>query len=61
MKILLNSRLFIKDQFDTEKELQTVVQLKTENIFNEDVLYIPQTYIQTAGGIGTRDVRFLKD
>jgi len=53
MKIIVDSKVFVKSDFRDEQELENVVKSHYEVIFNEDVIYIPQKFIQTSGGFGT--------
>ena len=53
MKIILDSKVFVKSDFRDEQELENVVKSHYEVIFNKDVVYIPQKFIQTSGGFGT--------
>lgn len=53
MSIILESGLFRKTDFKDESELETFIQSRPEVIFGENVIYMPQKYLQTSGGTGT--------
>ena len=53
MKIIFGSRLFDRKPFKNEDELETVVKSRPELILGEDVMYISQKPIETAGGAGS--------
>ncbi|MEM3403684.1 MAG: hypothetical protein QXJ17_03990 [Nitrososphaeria archaeon] len=53
MKIIVDSKVFVKKEFDDEQELESLINSHHETIFNKDIVYIPQKIIQTSGGYGT--------
>lgn len=53
MRIILGARLFKKAEFSEESELGKAVSSNPSVIFGEEVIYIPQKSIETAGGAGT--------
>lgn len=53
MKIILDSDVFVKREFENEEELENVVRQHYATIFGKDIIYIPQKYIKTSGGFGT--------
>jgi hypothetical protein len=53
MSFILDSELFRKTNFEDEGELESFVQSRPETIFGENVIYLPQKYLQTPGGAGT--------
>lgn len=53
MRIIVDSDVFVKDDFRNEEELESLVSKFYETIFPGDVIYIPQKFIQTSGGYGT--------
>jgi len=53
MIIILGSRLLAKRSFENEEELETIVKTKPEVILGDDVIYMPQKSLGTAGGAGS--------
>jgi hypothetical protein len=53
-KMLINdTQQFIKTQFDSEAEIESVVQKYAERLFGSSIIYLPQTKISTLGGRNT--------
>jgi len=53
MRIIVGSRVFLKDQFKDEDELERVVQSHYDSIFGDEAIYVPKKSLETSGGVGT--------
>ncbi len=51
--IVYGDRKFISSNFESEKKLETVVEMNAEYIFGADSIYLPKTLIKSAEGFGT--------
>jgi hypothetical protein len=51
--LINDTQLFIKTQFDSEAEIESVVQKYAERLFGSSIIYLPQTKISTLGGRNT--------
>ena len=59
--IIAGAKKFISAPFDSEQELERVVQTNAEYIFGPDSLYLPKSLIHTADGSGTIPDGFVID
>jgi hypothetical protein len=59
--IVAGSRKFISASFNSEQELEEVVQANAEYIFGPDCLYLPKSVIRTFDGFGTIPDGFVVD
>ena len=51
--IIHGAKKFISAAFDSEKELESVVQVNAEYIFGPDSIYLPKSLIRSPEGFGT--------
>ena len=59
--IVAGSKKFISASFNSEQELEEVVQANAEYIFGPDCLYLPKSVIRTFDGFGTIPDGFVVD
>jgi hypothetical protein len=51
--LINDSQQFIRTHFDSEAEIENVVQKYAERLFGSSIIYLPQTKISTLGGKNT--------
>ena len=59
--ILAGTKKFIAAAFDSEQELERVVQINAEYIFGPDSIYLPKSLVRTSDGFGTIPDGFVVD
>lgn len=57
----LGNRIFIKDAFVDETEIETVVIENADYIFGPASIFLPKALIRTTGGVGTIPDGFVID
>jgi hypothetical protein len=57
----LGDRIFIKDDFSDESEIETVVIENADYIFGPSSIFMPKALIKTTGGVGTIPDGFVVD
>src|SRR5215212_8763704 len=51
--LINDSQQFVKTSFDSEAEIERVVQKYAEQLFGSSIIYLPQARISTVGGKNT--------
>ena len=59
--IIHGTKKFISAAFDSEKELENIVQINAEYIFGPDSIYLPKSLIRSPEGFGTIPDGFVVD